>query len=89
MNKHCRGCIRYLKSCTGMSKAVCEKHKLRIPRTNADAIRAMSDGELAAFLERWALGDIDYSKTFCNLCGGQYDCHDDCLMDWLRKEVDE
>lgn len=59
------------------------------PQTNADRIRAMSDEELAEFLDRWELGDIDYSKTFCDLCDGQYDCHDDCLMDWLKQEVTE
>lgn len=55
--------------------------------TNADRIRSMTDEELAEFLDRWELGDIDYSKTFCDLCEGQYDCHDDCLMDWLKEEV--
>lgn len=56
--------------------------------TNADKIRAMSEEELADFLDRWALGDIDYSKTFCDLCKGQqYDCHNDCLLDWLKQEV--
>ena len=55
--------------------------------TNADRIRSMTNDELAEFLDRWALGDIDYSKTFCDLCKGQYDCHDDCLMDWLKEEV--
>ena len=59
------------------------------PITNADRIRAMSDEELADFLDRWELGDIDYAKTFCNLCKGQYDCHNDCLLDWLRQEVEE
>ena len=63
------------------------------PQTNADRIRAMTDEELADFLDRWEMGDVDYSKTFCDLCDGQYDCHDDCLMDWLKspveKEVDE
>ena len=58
------------------------------PKTNADRIRSMTDEELAEFLDRWALGDIDYSKTFCDLCKGQYDCHDDCLMDWLKEEVE-
>ena len=57
--------------------------------SNADRIRSMTDEELADFLERWELGDIDYSKTFCDLCKGQYDCHDDCLLDWLKKEVDD
>lgn len=58
------------------------------PKTNADRIRAMSDEELADFLDRWGMGDIDYSKTFCDLCAGQYDCHDDCLLDWLKQEVE-
>ena len=59
----------------------------RLIKTNADRIRSMTDEELAEFLDRWELGDIDYSKTFCDLCEGQYDCHDDCLMDWLKEEV--
>ena len=58
-------------------------------RTNADRIRCMSDEELAEFLDRWEMGDIDYSKTFCDLCEGQYDCHDDCWLDWLKQEVKE
>ena len=57
--------------------------------TNGDRIRSMSDEELAEFLDRWEMGDIDYSKTFCDLCEGQYDCHDDCLLDWLKQEVKE
>ena len=57
--------------------------------TNGDRIRSMSDEELAEFLDRWEMGDIDYSKTFCDLCEGQYDCHDDCWLDWLKQEVKE
>lgn len=77
MNEHCRGCIRYLKSCSGMSKAVCEKHKLRIPRTNADRIRAMSDEELAdAFIELFAaFYVIEWSR--------------ETLLNWLRQEATE
>lgn len=59
-------------------------------QTNADRIRAMSDEELADFLDRWAMGDIDYSKTFCDLCNGQFMC-DQCRLDWLKqpaKDVD-
>ena len=55
--------------------------------SNADRIRAMSDEELADFLDRWELGDIDYSKTFCDLCKGQYDCRNDCIPDWLKREA--
>lgn len=57
------------------------------PQTNADRIRKMSDEELAHFLDRWALGDIDYSRTFCDMCEGQFDC-DDCRLWWLKKEAD-
>ena len=56
--------------------------------TNADRIRSMTDEELADFLDRWALGDIDYSQTFCSLCKGQYDCRDDCLLGWLKQEAE-
>lgn len=66
-----------------------EEMRIGSDMTNADRIRNMTDEELAEFLDRWELGDIDYSKTFCDLCKGQYDCHDDCLMDWLKEEVKE
>lgn len=56
----------------------------RCKPTNAEVIRAMTDEELAEFLDRWEMGDIDYSKTFCDLCDGIYDCHDDCLVGWLK-----
>lgn len=58
-------------------------------QTNADRIRAMTDEELANFLDRVEMGDIDYSKTFCDLCDGFYDCRDDCLVGWLKQEVDD
>lgn len=57
------------------------------PLTNADRIRAMTDEELANFLDRVEMGDIDYSKTFCDLCDGFYDCQDDCLVGWLKAEA--
>lgn len=57
-------------------------------KTNGDRIRAMSDEELAEFLDKWEAKDIDYSLTFCNMCKGEmYDCRKDCLMQWLKKEV--
>ena len=85
MDEHCRGCIRYMKSCSGMSKRLCEKHKLRIPITNADRIRAMTDEELA--------------KHLCNIrnaercvISGQKRCmmFDDCIAcwtDWMKQEA--
>ena len=57
----------------------------RKPMTNGDRIRAMSDEELEDFLDRWGLGDINYSKTFCDMCDGQFDCHE-CRLDWLKRE---
>ena len=53
-------------------------------KTNADRIRAMSDEELADFIDRCEMGDIDYAKTFCDLCNGQYEC-DQCRLDWLKQ----
>ena len=84
MYEHCRGCIRYLKSCSGMTKAVCEKHQLRIPRTNADIIRSMKDEELAELI----------SSDWCEIvCGPETNCqYADCrdkILNWLREEAEE
>ena len=54
------------------------------PATNADRIRSMSDEELAEFIDRCEMNDIDYAKTFCDLCNGQYEC-DKCRLDWLQQ----
>ena len=37
------------------------------PITNAQKIRAMSDEELAEFIYRCEMSEIDYAKTFCDL----------------------
>lgn len=55
--------------------------------TNADRIRAMSDEELAEFIDRCEMSDIDYAKTFCDLCNGQYEC-DQCRLDWLKQPAE-
>ena len=65
--------------------AMCSRYRQR-KMTNADRIRSMTDEELEDFLDRWGLGDIDYSKTFCSLCDGQFDCHE-CRLDWLKQEA--
>lgn len=57
------------------------------PITNADCIREMSDEELAEFIDRCEMGDIDYAKTFCDLCNGQYEC-DQCRLDWLKQPAE-
>lgn len=60
------------------------------PVTNADKIRSMTDEELADFIQRVQFGDfsnLDYGKTFCDICDGQYEC-DDCLKSWLKQPAE-
>lgn len=60
------------------------------PKTNADKIRNMTDEELADFIQRVQIGDfsnLDYGKTFCDMCDGQYEC-DDCLKLWLKQPAE-
>ena len=59
----------------------------RKKQTNADRIRAMSDEELAEFIYRCEMGEIDYAKTFCDLCNGQYKCGQ-CRLDWLQQPAE-
>ena len=77
--EHCRGCSRYLRSCSGMSKEVCEQHNLRVPITNADRIRAMTDEELA--------NKISGIELFALTCGGGWP--PEKWLDWLRQEVND
>jgi hypothetical protein len=59
--------------------------------TNADKIRDMTDEELAEFISRIEIGDfssLDYGKTFCDMCEGQFEC-DDCRLWWLRQPAKE
>ena len=57
------------------------------PITNAQKIRAMSDEELAEFIYRCEMSEIDYAKTFCDLCNGQYKCGQ-CRLDWLQQPAE-
>lgn len=75
--------------CDLQARVVERKMGIKKPFTNADRIRAMTDEELAQFLDSWEMGDVDYSRTFCDLCKWQYDCFNDCLMEWLKQEVQE
>ena len=61
--------------------------------TNADKIRGMSDEELHKFLLDFEVGDIDYAKTFCDLCckdaaleRKSTDCKG-CLLWWLKNDA--
>lgn len=92
-----RARCRFKNSCCGdeiayfLEGSECDKFNQKILAshpTNADHIRAMSDEELVDFLDRWAMGDIDYAKTFCDLCNGQFEC-DQCRLDWLQQPAEE
>ena len=64
---------------------------VKVPMTNADRIRAMSDEELSEFISRIEIGDFGqqvYGKTFCDMCKGQYEC-DDCRLWWLQQPAEE
>jgi Lar family restriction alleviation protein len=61
--------------------------------TNAQRIRSMSDEELQKFLHEFESGDIDYAKTFCDLCckdaaleRRSVDC-EGCLLWWLKNDA--
>lgn len=61
--------------------------------SNADRIRSMSDEELHKFLLDFEAGNIDYAKTFCDLCckdatleRKSADC-EDCLLWWLKNDA--
>lgn len=61
--------------------------------TNAQRIRGMSDEELQKFLYEFESGDIDYAKTFCDLCckdaaleWRSVDC-EGCLLWWLKNDA--
>ena len=62
---------------------------------NKDRIRNMSDEELHKFLIDFEEGEIDYSKTFCDMCykdaalkRENTDCNG-CLNWWLNKDSRE
>jgi hypothetical protein len=60
--------------------------------TNADYIRQMDDERMFRFLNSFKEGDIDYARTFCDMCeqvakmnGESTDC-DGCLKWWLAQD---
>ena len=61
--------------------------------SNADRIRSVSDEELHKFLLDFEAGDVDYAKTFCDLCckdaaleQRSTDC-EGCLLWWLKNDA--
>lgn len=81
MMEHCKGCKRYMKSCSGMSERTCNKHKLRIPYTNADRIRSNTDEELAEML-CLVFGGSKPNEVDDGNDGSQW-------LEWLKAEVSE
>ena len=55
-------------------------------KSNGDIIRAMSDEQLALFLNEYSSGDIDTTKTFCNLCDREANDCDECTLWWVRND---
>lgn len=60
--------------------------------TNFERIKAMSLYEMQEFLERFEMGDVDYAKTFCDMCckdaapeRRSTDCNG-CLKWWLESD---
>lgn len=54
--------------------------------TNEELIKQMSTDELVVLIARIEIGDVDMSKTFCDLCES---CDRElCIRDWLRWDTD-
>ena len=92
--KYCKDCVGFDECNTtgrtvefAVDSGVCIDFDERKQQTNADRIRSMSDEELVEFIDRCEMGDIDYAKTFCDLCNGQYEC-DQCRLDWLQQPAE-
>lgn len=78
-----------------MFKAAAAAFRGKVPKTNADRFRAMSDEELAEYLMR--AHDCELHIPFCQ---NKEECWDDmldippenclaCMLEWLRKEAEQ
>ena len=57
-----------------------------LKESNFQRIKRMNREELAAFLDRVELGDIEFSVTFCDLCQKNHNGECDrkgCIRTWL------
>lgn len=97
--ENCQGCVylnpvvalwnKYLRGCE-TAIYLCQKAK---PQTNADRIRAMTDEELADWLNndveywgKWCHDDapVDQETLDCLRNGGECRL---CILDWLKEEA--
>ena len=76
--KHCKGEC-YYEGMSGMLKCYG-----RVPMTNADRIRKMSDEKLA----EWAMRGLFFPRCPVVRCPTVEDCKD-CWLLWLKEEVAE
>ena len=60
-------------------------HKTNMPQTNADKIRAMSDEELAKFLQEPFCDKRTHEECTISYCGV---CNQ-CVLDWLKQSAEE
>ena len=58
--------------------------KERKPQTNADRIRAMTDEELASFIDH--ISGCPPKREDCDCIESEDDC-EACWLDWLRQEA--
>ena len=59
--------------------------------TNLERIKEMSLDQLAELIQKIELGDLDYAKTFCDMCDTHdptNDC-DECCKMWLQRDSKE
>lgn len=81
----CRG-TREVEPCPGYEK--CKQYKPEY-MTNADRIRAMSDGELAVGIKKIFIGKSPWCDHHCKY-DDENNCNN-CLLEWLKQpaEVDD
>ena len=62
------------------------------PQTNADRIRAMSDGELVVFLDRFSSRCLDCAENAknesCQIYKEGHYCRPQDIMEWLQKPAE-
>lgn len=82
----CKKCRHNYKpsACEPKCNRMCDGESDFEPITNAMRIRAMSDEELAEFLDNMCLVKADFH---CEECNNPLNC-DVCYLDWLQSEAE-